>query len=91
MAEFRKKPIVIEAEQIETGAYKVPFNYPFRNEGAEYRERGIRMPFEIKTLEGWYQIHDGDWIIKGIQGEFYPIKADIFEETYEALDGNQAS
>ncbi len=39
----------------------------------------------IKTLEGTMKISDGDYIIKGIHGELYPCKPDIFEETYEIL------
>ena len=86
MPEFRKKPLMIEAEQIETGAHNIPFDLPFKNEGAEYRSHPL-LGAEIKTLEGWYRIHDGDWIIKGIQSEYYPCKPDIFEETYEAVNG----
>jgi len=41
---------------------------------------------QIKTLEGTMKAIPGDWIIKGIQGEFYPCKPDIFAETYEAVD-----
>jgi len=40
----------------------------------------------IKTLEGQHLASNGDWIIKGIKGEFYPCKPDIFEITYEALN-----
>ena len=40
----------------------------------------------IHTLEGDHRANPGDWIIKGVQGEFYPCKPDIFEETYEAVD-----
>ena len=39
----------------------------------------------VKTLEGEMQFEIGDYIIKGVRGEFYPIKRDIFEETYEVL------
>ena len=39
----------------------------------------------IKTLEGEHKASLGDWIIKGIKGEFYPCKSDIFEETYEEV------
>lgn len=41
---------------------------------------------EIKTLEGVMVAKDGDYIIKGVKGEIYPCKADIFEETYEFYD-----
>lgn len=40
----------------------------------------------IKTLEGWHEVSVGDWIIKGIKGEFYPCKPDIFEATYEKVE-----
>jgi len=39
----------------------------------------------IKTLEGGRRASLGDWIIKGVNGEFYPCKPDIFEKTYEAI------
>lgn len=39
----------------------------------------------IKTLEGYMLACDGDWVIKGIKGEFYPCQPDIFEMTYEHL------
>jgi len=39
----------------------------------------------ISTLEGTMWVDDGDWIIKGVQGEFYPCKPDIFEATYDAV------
>ena len=48
------------------------------------------MPVEysliIKTLEGNMRAEPGDYIIKGVQGEFYPCKSDIFKETYETID-----
>ncbi len=40
---------------------------------------------EIRTLEGTHKASDGDWIIQGVQGEFYPCKPDIFAATYEAV------
>lgn len=40
---------------------------------------------QIKTLEGTMTATQGDWIIQGIQGEIYPCKADIFEDTYEII------
>lgn len=42
------------------------------------------LAIEIDTLEGTMRAHPGDWIIKGVKGEFYPCKPDIFEATYEA-------
>lgn len=41
---------------------------------------------KIKTLEGDMRAEKGDWIIKGVNGEFYPCKPDIFEKTYEKVE-----
>ena len=41
---------------------------------------------EIKTLEGNHKCSIGDYIIKGVQGEFYPCKPDIFKQTYEQVE-----
>ena len=83
---FRKKPVVIEAIQWVGGnkcldqirAFMKP-NYPAR--GTEsYPDCLI-----IYTLEGNHRANVGDWIIKGVKGEFYPCKPDIFEQTYEKV------
>ena len=39
--------------------------------------------WELKTVEGWYELKPNDWSIKGVKGEYYPCKPDIFEMTYE--------
>ena len=41
----------------------------------------------IPTLEGLHRANPGDWIIKGVQGELYPCKPDIFDATYDLVDG----
>lgn len=76
---FRKKPVVIEAIQYVEGN---------RAEIVEFTNRGISGGMNdrriwIHTLEGTMEANYGDWIIKGIKGEFYPCKPDIFEATYE--------
>ena len=43
--------------------------------------------FFIHTLEGVMQARDGDWIIQGLRGEFYPCKPDIFQKSYEIING----
>ena len=43
------------------------------------------------TLEGAMWVDPGDWIIKGVNGEFYPCKPDIFAKTYEAIDSDEAA
>ena len=85
---FRKKPIVIEAVQFKGpngGAIEQwsddkvlasPVLEPTKdNPTGEY--------LQIKTLEGTMSAIVGDWIIRGVKGEFYPCKSDIFEATYE--------
>ena len=89
---FRKKPVVIEAEQwvgcrrydgmnvtIEMPIPPVPHNLLRKR----WTWRGRR--WQIKTLEGWYSLTPNDWIINGVIGEFYPCKPDIFEQTYEKV------
>jgi len=73
---YRKKPVVIEAEQFyETKT--LPFHpAPVCCYTAE-------IGWHIETIEGNLHISEGDWIIKGVKGEFYPCKPDIFEATYE--------
>lgn len=81
---YRKKPVVIEAvkwtgenwDEIELfSPYGISYNYP-----------ASRRSLSIKTLEGEMTAECGDWIIKGVKGEFYPCKPDIFEATYERVN-----
>ena len=75
---FRKKPVVIEAVQF-TGTKE---NYA---EILRFCPHAGILPscLLIKTLEGTHKANVNDWIIKGVKGEFYPCKPDIFELTYE--------
>lgn len=74
---YRKKPVVIEAEQFFEGG-GMPL--PFAAEGVCCLGPD---GWYVQTLEGPLHISDGDYIIKGVKGEFYPCKPDIFEATYE--------
>lgn len=78
---YRKKPVVIEAEQFDPRrAGPLPFA------GAEDPVQWDHdAGWYIDTLEGRMKLSMGDWVIKGVQGEFYPCKPDIFEATYEAV------
>lgn len=83
MSKYRKKPVVIEAFQWKTG-YVAP------NWFTEACNAGTTIPDRegscaIKTLEGKMRASVGDWIIRGVKGEIYPCKPDIFEATYEAV------
>ena len=80
MGNFRKRPVVIQAEQWIGNEKEMPIppapHDLLRNHSGTGR-------WQLKTLEGWYNLTPGDWIIKGIKGEYYPCKPDIFEQTYE--------
>jgi hypothetical protein len=80
MPKFRKKPVVIEAEQVDLA--RMTHNR-LCELGAEYSpDDGYFIP----TLEGNHRISDGDWIITGVKGERYPCKPDIFAMTYEPYE-----
>lgn len=78
---FKKKPIEIEALQFTGNNHTEIHDFT----GGMMIYKGSNAPLFIKTLEGAMRASPGDWIIKGIQGEFYPCKADIFDETYEMV------
>jgi len=77
---FRKKPVVIEAIQF-TGN----FDEIEKCIGGDAELRDGELV--VATLEGPLRASLDDWIIKGIKGEFYPCKPDIFEATYERVGG----
>lgn len=77
---YRKNPIIIEA--IKYNSYNLKEVRKFCNK-IEYNLNRRKM--YIPTLEGIMEVKEGDYIIKGVKGEFYPCKADIFEKTYERI------
>jgi len=89
MPRFRKKPVVIEALQWHGN------NYPALNKFVENGQH-VALPRQLRksdkgailvvTLEGEMRANVGDWIIRGVKGEFYPCKPDIFEATYEPVE-----
>lgn len=79
---FRKKPVIIEAIQYTSDN----INDVARFVGDEANWSPCSDSYDIETLEGTMTAQHGDWIIKGVQGEFYPCKPDIFEQTYEAAE-----
>lgn len=86
MAYFRKKPVVIEA--VEWDGNNIRSVLAFCNGDASYEQMvGGDAAVVIKTLEGQHIASVGDWIIKGVKGEFYPCKPDIFAATYEEVEG----
>lgn len=84
---YRKKPVTIEAIQFEDSSDRIIEIHEFMGGDT------IRVNYEdkdnpylkIETLEGTMKASVGDYIIKGVNGEFYPCKPDIFEKTYERV------
>lgn len=86
---YRKKPVVIDAIQFdgtEESALEIASIEDF--EGVIDFKSGNFDGFYILTLEGRMRVSPGDYVIKGIQGEYYSCKPDIFEATYEKVEDN---
>ena len=92
---FRKKPVVIDAVQFKFNDAAIAELETFCGETlGNIRKEHDASPAEaeIGTLEDGVHLTvkhiatEGDWIIKGVQGEFYACKPDIFEATYEAVE-----
>lgn len=82
MPKFRKKPVEIEAVQFTEDDKNRCFNWISCNRFADWDEENKPI-IKIQTPEGVMTAKIGDWIIKGVKGEFYPCKPDIFEATYD--------
>lgn len=86
MAKYRKKPVVIEAMRLpQRDEDPSPELIEWLHAEADW-DSGNDGTLVIYTLEGDMTAQPGDWIIKGIKGELYPCKADIFDATYELVD-----
>jgi hypothetical protein len=88
MGMFRKKPVVIEARQYLNNADSLDLlNWINEGQAANGKEfaRWENNLLEIPTLEGLHTANIGDWIIRGVAGEHYPCKPDIFAATYEEV------
>ena len=93
--QFRKKPIVIEAFQITKVTRHDNTDWPEwlnaawqedpSKDGSVHIMPGMGDTLGINTLEGTHECRIGDYIIRGINGELYPCKPDIFEKTYDAV------
>lgn len=85
MGRYVKKPVVIDADQWNPGDPKCV-------------ERVLSIPsafllegnLMIATLEGVMEAKPGDWIIRGIKGEYYPCKPEIFEASYEPYEDSES-
>lgn len=81
---YRKKPIVVEAIQLQLENFEETKAWCNGKTWSLPPMRAVT-GLSIETLEGNMAAYFGDWIIKGVKGEFYPCKPDVFEATYEAV------
>ena len=84
MKKYRKKPIEIEAVRFRDSPSSIEEICKWGGDKIKI-DLQYGMSLNIKTLEGMMTARPGDWIIKGVKGEFYPCKPDIFEATYEEV------
>ena len=91
---FRKKPVVIEAMRVPVNATDSVSDFMvghgaiagwFMSEGFDDWSMADDKGYDLGTLEGTMHASPGDWIIRGVAGEFYPCKPDIFAATYEPV------
>lgn len=85
MTKYRKKPVVIDAWQLTKENIEAGIPDWIDLDTVHIADGGVLFA-EIVTLESVMQASEGDYIIKGVQGEFYPCKPDIFEQTYEVAE-----
>ena len=83
---YRKKPVVIEAIQFTDETKGMCHNFVRCNTSAGFDKVSGLPELKIQTLEGVMTASIGDYIIKGVNGEFYPCKPDIFLKTYDKAD-----
>jgi hypothetical protein len=92
MGKWRKKPVVIEAIQYHPAEINKLRDFLGYLRFATFQNTIVENPIfcpVIETLEGDMKVNVGDWVIKGVNGEFYPCKPDIFEKTYERVEDGQ--
>jgi hypothetical protein len=88
MAKYRKKPVVIDAMQFTNETKdRIFFQFVTCRKYADHDSDG-NPTLKIETPEGVMTASVGDWIIKGIAGEFYPCKDEVFRATYELVGKN---
>lgn len=93
MSKYRKRPVVIDALRWDGTNWNEVCDFlgvPENGHGDQENLGGGRMPVVIHTLEGDMRAEVGDWIVRGVKGEFYPCKPGIFDATYEPV-GDGAS
>lgn len=87
---YRKKPVEVEAMQLEPTDHSIAnvSGWMLARGFQDFRVHGEERPFGllIRTLEGDMLASPGDYIVRGVQGEFYPVKPDVFQQSYEPVE-----
>lgn len=91
MATYRKKPVEVEAIHYTGDNLTDVEEFLGREAKAEEATlpgpgRGLHKGIQIHTLEGTMTASVGDWVVRGVKGEMYPVKPDVFAQTYEPID-----
>lgn len=92
MTQYRKKPVVIEAVRFDGSNPAEIKDFVGENCEVDIYDNRVIFPVAhivIHTLEGDMEVSKGDYVIKGVKGEFYPCKPDIFQQTYESAETQQ--
>lgn len=95
---FRKKPVIVDAVQLRWDTWDEMCDFAGVGKLTDGKPEGVpdgsgedKIRMAIPTLEGVMMAEQNDWVIRGVKGELYPCKPDIFEATYEALSKSGGS
>ncbi|MFE9845816.1 hypothetical protein [Streptomyces goshikiensis] len=86
MTRYRKLPVEISAIQFTRDTFRAAVRFIPLDQFSEAGEDDQGLFLAIRTLEGVMRATEGDWIIQGVKGEYYPCKPDVFAATYEAVE-----
>ena len=82
---YRKKPVIIEAMKLENSSESFSKAYAWLGDNVDFTAAQNGTFINVKTLRGTVSVRIGDYILKGVSGEFYPCKPDIFKQIYEEV------
>ena len=85
MIRARKRPLEVEAIEIRPENIHDIFDFGGPNIYIHHPTRNLKMYVKVNTLHGVTEAHEGDFLVRGIKGDFYPVQRDTFLETYDIL------
>lgn len=89
MTSYRKRPIVVEAEQWTGSNWPTMLDFIVARGGDAHTHTSMNDRLVIHTLEGTLLAEPGDWVVRGVEGEYYPVKNSVFQKTYEPVGGSR--